>query len=155
MKNLVKKYNLPEKNFINQDVYRIFAIQNNIQKVINAKKQYDCVILTRLDLCLNSKLIIPEDLNKVTFPIGEGYYPNMKRKIGCAKVFGSNYSLNDQLLISNSEIMNNLANIYDIIPKYYNLNSEYLNNETLIGQYCLLNNIAFSQQDIINYLIFR
>jgi hypothetical protein len=162
MKNTVIKHKIPIKNDINQETYRSFATFTNLKNVILAKSnfekknnfKYDCVIITRLDLKLDTPLIIPRNLNKLYFPIGEGYFENNKRRIGCAKIFGTNKTLNDQIMITKSAICDKLFDIVDKIPTYYK-EKIMVNNETLIGFHCLKKKIVFEPYDMITYSIFR
>lgn len=160
--NIVKQYKLNEKNEINQYNFRTFCLLQNIKKVINAKKNYeaknnfiyDCVILTRLDLKLYSPIIIPHNLNKIYFPIGEGFFPDGKRKIGCAAVFGTKKCFNDQIIVGNSKNINILESTYDKIINYHYQNI-MINTETLLGIHCMKNNVNFEPYDICTYEIFR
>ncbi len=162
-KDIIKQNEIPETNFARQHTHRVFAMFNNIKKVVQMKTEYenlnkfkyDAVILTRLDLCFNSPIIIPSDLNKLSYPMGEGYFPNHKRKYGAAKVFGSDRFLNDQILIAKSSIIDQIGTIYNNIVKY---NKEFkieINPETLVGWFCIKNNIKFSEENICSYIIFR
>jgi hypothetical protein len=161
-KNIVQYNKLPVITSINQEPYRTFSFFDNIKKAINAKRdhelknnfKYDYIIITRLDLRLDSILMLPFNTNQLTYPIGEGYYPNGDRKIGCAAVFGTQSHLNDQLMICNSDIANKIGNIYDNIVGYHRENI-MINNETLIGTHCLKNKIEFGSMDIIKYTILR
>lgn len=164
LKKLVADKNIPEVNSINQHAFRTYAFFENMKKVIEAKQAYekqhnftyDAVILTRLDLILNSKLLIPEDLTKLSYPMGTGYWPNFKRKIGAAAVFGTNplQCLNDQILIANSPIIDKIAEIFDKIHDYYK-EGILINNETLVGMHMNKCGIKFSPDDFVSYVIFR
>jgi hypothetical protein len=162
MRDIVKKNKLPPINGVNQECYRTFAMFSNLKKIINAKNnyekkhkfKYDCVIITRLDLRLDSLLAIPKNLSCLSFPVGEGYFPNGERRMGCAPVFGTKVGLNDQIMICNSDIANILGKIFDNIIKY-SKEGIMINNETLIGQHCIKNKIKFGPVDIIKYMIWR
>jgi hypothetical protein len=160
-RKLVKDYDMPEITKINQNSYRILACMDNIRKVIEAKEKYeknnnfvyDCVILTRLDLRFDTMLKIPSNLNKVTYPVGEGYKDG-KRKFGIARVWGTEKNLNDQIMIGNSKIMNLYKDIFNNIPIYFK-EGIFINNETIIGTHLIKNNIEFSAEDIVSYEICR
>lgn len=153
---------LPKHNQIGQLVIRTLSMFTTIQKLINAKIKYeklhnfkyDCCVILRLDLLFNSKLIIPSNLNKLSYP--HFYSFNEHNKIeGTAKVFGTDKCLNDQIMICNSDICNKLKDIINMIPFYYHKRNIMINNETLIGYQLIFNNIDFSKEDFVTYKILR
>lgn len=159
-RNIVKINNLPDISFGNLKTHRTFAMIDSIKLAINLKKdyeseykfEYDCVILTRLDLKFTTPIIIPNNLNKLTHPIGEGWHTNGERKIGLASICGNRHRFNDQVMIGSSKIIDTFLNI-DIL-KMYNKGIE-INPETIIGWHCIFNDIDFSAEDICTYGILR
>ena len=162
-KKFITDNNLPTTNFANQQTYRILPFFDNVRMVINMKKdyenknnfKYDAIILTRLDLCLNSQIIIPNNLNKISFPNGEGYYPNFKRKYGAACVHGTDKKFNDQIIIGKSELIDVFSNLYDNVIYLCKERNIEFNSETLFGHFMMINGIEFSEENICSYVIFR
>jgi hypothetical protein len=107
-----------------------------------------------LDLIFNSPLIIPHNLNKLSYPQFHSFDGD-HRSEGAAKVFGSDRCLNDQIMICNSDICNSIKDIICKIPEYHHHYGLMINNETLIGHHLLINRIDFSPEDFVTYKIFR
>jgi hypothetical protein len=154
---------LPQSNFARQITHRTCATFDSIRLAINLKKEYeasrnfkyDCVILTRLDLQFKTPIIIPSNLNKLSYPIGEGWFPDGKRKLGAACVYGTKSHFNDQIIIGKSDLVDKIGEIFDNIIKMNKEHKIEINNETLIGWYCILNKINYSSEDICTYQILR
>ena len=107
-----------------------------------------------MDLLFNSRLTIPSNLNKLSYPSFHSFDGN-KRIEGAARVFGTDKCLNDQIMICNSTICDLLKDIIDKIPEYYHKYKIMINNETVIGYHLLLNHIHFSKEDFVTYKIYR
>lgn len=159
---VVEVNKIAKMNWVGQHTHRIVSMMRLIKHVVNAKRhyerihnfKYDCVILTRLDLDFACPLYIPPDLSKVYCPSGEGYKPDGSRKFGCAGVAGTDKQLNDQILISNSDNINIIGKIYDMIAKFH-LDRIPINAETLIGHMLIRHNVRFEPTDIMTYIIKR
>lgn len=159
---LIKHYEIEEINSVNQKTYRTYAFFNSMNQVIKLKQEYeiennfkyDCVILTRLDLKIMDRIVIPQNLNKLNCADGEGYV-NGIRRTDLAQVYGTNRKLNDQILIGNSKIIDELKNIYYLISYYNKIKNIMVNNETLLGWHCQLNGIDFTPCYICEYKILR
>jgi len=159
--DIVESNNMPPMNNINQWHFRSLSFFFSIKCVIDFKTiyenthgfKYDYVILTRLDLEINSKFIIPYNLDKISFPIGEGYFPNGERRIGSLIVTGTNKNINDQILVGRSYMFDILSTLFLNAINYHKTNSIPFINEMLIGWHFIFNNIDFSAEDLCSYRI--
>jgi hypothetical protein len=154
-KNLVSKYNLPEREYFLDWVgqsYRIFSMFHQIKQVLELKEQYerdnnfiyDAVILTRPDLD------IIEPINFVGFDLNKIYFCGPPATPHIAPIIGSQQCINDHLLLSNSSNMSKIKYVYDLIPEF-SKNGIIINNETVLGYLLIRYNIAITNKQFTRY----
>ena len=162
LNEIIRHNNLPLKNEINQETIRTLSFFLTINRLIEAKirheahynMKYDCCVLLRLDLLFNSPLVIPSNLNKLSYPQFHDFNGD-HRSEGAARVFSTDRCLNDQIMICNSDICNAIKDIICKIPECHHKYNIMINNETLIGFHLLHHNIHFSPEDFVTYRIHR
>jgi hypothetical protein len=155
-KNIVKENNLPEKvswTWWQNETYKSFSMFYQIKNVLAFKEEheinnnfkYDAVLLSRPDMRIVEKIDLNIDLNKVYFT-GDH----------CPPIIGlePQQFISDHLLLTNSDNMSLLKEIFDKIPEYHR-EGILINNETLIGFHFIKNGKEIVKQAFTHHLLTR
>jgi hypothetical protein len=144
-KSIVSLNNIPQTQRIGGwegQTYKSFSMFYQIKRSINLMHRYEednnfrynIVFLIRPD----AKILKPVNVN---FDFTNAIYSDERHK---SIVWNSKPQLtaSDHLLMSNSNNISKLKDIYDVIPSYHK-EGILINNETLIGFHLFKNNIKF------------